>query len=84
LIARRLIQDSPTHKLGDLIRFKNIDNDGVFHRALADSEMTAKLWLVMLQELEENNNIAQPTFSLMQKIAKTSKSAVPKLLSNYG
>ncbi|PMI94755.1 DNA polymerase III subunit epsilon, partial [Vibrio splendidus] len=46
LIARRLIQGAPTHKLGDLVRFKNIDNDGTFHRALADSEMTARLWLL--------------------------------------
>ncbi|PKF50107.1 3'-5' exonuclease [Enterovibrio nigricans] len=79
LIARRLIQDSPTHKLGDLVRYKQIDNDGVFHRALADAEMTAKLWLLMLDELAQKN-IANPSFGLMQTISKTSKGAVPSLL----
>ncbi|WED29532.1 3'-5' exonuclease [Vibrio sp. DW001] len=82
LIARRLIQDSPTHKLGDLIRHKQIEHDGVFHRALADSEMTAKLWMVMVKELEEQN-IINPSFGLMQKISKTSKNAIDALLCHY-
>ncbi|MEZ9745727.1 PolC-type DNA polymerase III [Vibrio splendidus] len=85
LIARRLIQDAPTHKLGDLVRFKNIDNDGTFHRALADSEMTARLWLLMIDELQSDQGIQQPSFQLMQKISKTAKGSIPKLLmSNRG
>ncbi len=80
LISRRLIQHAPTHKLGDLVRYKNIDHDGVFHRALADAEMTAKLWMLMVNDLEQNG-IAAPTFSLMQTIAKTNKRSVEKLLS---
>ncbi len=78
LIARRLIQDAPTHKLGDLVRFKHIDNDGVFHRALADAQMTAKLWMVMIEELEQQG-VFDPSFKLMQTISKTSKGAVKGL-----
>lgn len=78
LIARRLIQDAPTHKLGDLVRFKHIDNDGVFHRALADALMTAKLWMVMLEELEQQS-VFDPSFKLMQTISKTSKRAMTGL-----
>ncbi|MDD1779884.1 3'-5' exonuclease [Enterovibrio sp. ZSDZ35] len=80
LIARRLIQDAPTHKLGDLVRYKRIDNDGVFHRALADAEMTAKLWLVMLEELEQKG-VSNPSFGFMQTVSKTSKGAVGGLLA---
>ncbi|WP_163391476.1 3'-5' exonuclease [Enterovibrio norvegicus] len=79
LIARRLIQDAPTHKLGDLVRFKHIDNDGVFHRALADAQMTAKLWMVMIDELEQQG-VFDPSFKLMQTISKTSKGAMRGLL----
>ncbi|MDG3086194.1 3'-5' exonuclease [Vibrio hannami] len=82
LIARRLIQDSPTHKLGDLVRFKQIENDGTFHRALADSEMTARLWMLMVEELEQKG-ITDPTFELMQKISKTGKHAVDSLLAKH-
>lgn len=80
LIARRLIQDSPSHKLGDLVRFKRIENDGTFHRALADSQMTARLWMLMIDELNQQG-IQTPSFALMQKIAKTSKHAVKALLT---
>lgn len=83
LIARRLIQDSPTHKLGDLVRYKNIENDGTFHRALADSEMTARLWNLMLSELNTNYGISKPSFQFMKKLSKTSKSAIPALLTKY-
>ena len=79
LVARRLIQNAPTHKLGDLVRFKQIENDGTFHRALADSQMTARLWMLMLHELEQQG-ISNPSFALMQKISKTSKHAVGALL----
>lgn len=82
LVARRLIQDAPTHKLGDLVHFKQIENDGTFHRALADSQMTAKLWMLMVDELRLKN-IESPTFKLMQKIGKTSKYAINNLLSQY-
>jgi DNA polymerase-3 subunit epsilon len=82
LVARRLIQDAPTHKLGDLVHFKHIENDGTFHRALADSQMTAKLWMLMVDELRLKN-IQSPTFELMQKIGKTSKYAINNLLSQY-
>ncbi|WP_283132446.1 3'-5' exonuclease [Enterovibrio norvegicus] len=79
LIARRLIQDAPTHKLGDLVRFKHIENDGVFHRALADAQMTAKLWMAMIEELEQQG-VFDPSFKLMQTISKTSKGAMRGLL----
>jgi len=80
LIARRLIQESPTHKLGDLVKYKQIEHDGVFHRALADSEMTAKLWLVMIDELQQQQ-IIEPSFGLMQKISKTPKGTLNYLLN---
>lgn len=80
LIARRLIQDAPTHKLGDLIRHKRIEHDGVFHRALADAQMTAKLWMVMIKELEDKR-IVNPSFKFMQEISQTNKGAVMRLLN---
>lgn len=82
LVSRRLNQEAPSHKLGDLVRYMNIDNDGVFHRALADSQMTAKLWLLMLEDIQQQG-IHQPSFSLMQKVSKTSKAAVGKLLQQH-
>ncbi|MGS0693438.1 3'-5' exonuclease [Shewanella sp. 0m-4] len=81
LIARRLYQDAPNHKLGSLIHYKNIQHDGVFHRALADSEMTADLWLAMLEDLHSKYQIKRPDFSLLQAIGKQSKASVNQYLT---
>ncbi|RKF18898.1 3'-5' exonuclease [Alginatibacterium sediminis] len=82
LIARRLYPNAPNHKLGSLIDYKNIAHDGVFHRALADSEMTAKLWLSMLEDLNLTYQIENPSFKLMQRLARTPKKDISRFLSS--
>ncbi len=80
LVARRIYQDAPDHKLGTLVKYANIPADGVFHRALYDSEMTAKLWLAMLDDIDRRYNIASIPFKLIQKLTKTPKKSVSKFL----
>ncbi|WP_299806443.1 PolC-type DNA polymerase III [uncultured Shewanella sp.] len=81
LIARRLYQAAPNHKLGSLVSYKNIQHDGVFHRALADSEMTASLWLAMLEDLDKDYRLHSPNFGLLQSIAKQSKGNINQYLN---
>ena len=83
LVSRRLNQTAPNHKLGTLINYKGIASNGSFHRALYDSEMTAKLWLAMLDDIQEKANIDEVPFSLIQKLTKTTKAKVDTLLANY-
>jgi DNA polymerase-3 subunit epsilon len=78
LTARRIFQQAPDHKLGTLVEFMNIPAEGVFHRALYDSEMTAKLWLAMLDDVRERYILSVIDFRLMQKLAKTPKHAVDR------
>jgi len=80
LVARRIYQSAPNYKLGTLVKYMNIPSDGVFHRALYDSEMTAKLWLAMLEDIDRRYNIASIPFALLQKLTKTPKRAVHKFL----
>ena len=80
LVSRRLTQDAPSHKLGELVQYHQIKNDGVFHRALADAEVTASLWLCLLDSLQRDYGIKNPDFALMKKIAKTPKASISKLL----
>jgi len=82
LIARRLYQSAPNHKLGSLVKYKNIPNDGVFHRALADSEMTASLWLQMLKDIDEQYELAAPSFGLMRTLSRKPKHGVEKFLQD--
>jgi len=83
LLSRRLYQSAPNHQLGTLINYKGIASKGSFHRALYDSEMTAKLWLAMLDDIQQQANIEEVPFSLVQKLTKTTKAKVSKLLASY-
>lgn len=83
LAARRIYQDAPDHKLGTLVKYANIPTDGVFHRALYDSEMTTKLWLAMLDDIGERYNIPDIQFALIQKLTKTPKKSVHNFLGRW-
>lgn len=76
LAARRIYQTAPNHQLGTLVAHLNIPAEGIFHRALYDSEMTAKVWLAMLESIREQYVLSAIDFTLMQKLAKTPKRAV--------
>ena len=82
LISRRVYPDAPNHKLGSLVAYKQLANDGVFHRALADSEMTAQLWLRILGDIAARYPSVSLSFAQMQKLARQSKNAVDRFLSS--
>ena len=81
LIARRVYQRAPDHKLGTLVRYNDLPNDGVFHRALADSQMTAHLWLAMLAEIKSKHPFSHVPFSVMQKLSRTDKKSAAGYLA---
>lgn len=83
LLSRRIFQDAPSHKLGELVRFANISGSGDFHRALYDSQMTAKVWMAMLEDMGERYGVFDIPFELIQKLCKTPKKSVDKLLSRW-
>ena len=83
LISRRVFQDAPSHKLGQLVEYARIPNQGGFHRALYDSEMTAKVWMAMLDNIGERYNAFDLSFEQIKKLAKTPKKSVDKLLTSW-
>jgi DNA polymerase III subunit epsilon len=83
LMARRVYQNAPNHKLGTLVEYANIPSDGAFHRALYDSEMTTKLWLTMLNDISEEYDIASIPFKLVQELIKIPKKNVRGFLQGW-
>jgi len=83
LLARRIYQEAPNHKLGTLVSYRNIEHDGVFHRALADAQMTAKLWLAMLEDIGDQYQCWDLPFKFVGKLSKTPKKSVAKLMNQY-
>lgn len=82
LIARRIYQNAPNHKLGTLVEYKHLPNDGTFHRALADSQMTGHLWLKMLNDIKSEHSFQNVPFTVMQKLARINKHSVSSFLAN--
>lgn len=80
LASRRIYQTASSHKLGSLVRHANIPVEGEFHRALYDSEMTAKLWMAMLTQIAPLADSSQVPFVIMQKLSKVPKAKVQSFL----
>lgn len=83
LVSRRINVNAPNHKLGTLIDYKNITADGDFHRALFDAEMTAKLWLTLLDDINDQISLDYVPFTLLKRLSKTPKKDVPTLLAKW-
>lgn len=80
LTARRVYPEAPNHKLATLVDYRSLPTGGQFHRALADAEMTAHLWLQMQEDLKELYGFEQVPFELLQKLGETAKKQVPNFL----
>lgn len=80
LLSRRVFQDAPSHKLGQLVEYARIPSEGGYHRALYDSEMTAKVWMAMLEDIGERYNAFDLSFEQIKTLTKTPKKSVDKLL----
>ena len=83
LVSRRLYQSAPNHKLGTLINYKGIASNGSYHRALYDAQMTAKLWLTMIDDIQQQTGVDEVPFSLVRKLTKTPKTNVNKFLASF-
>jgi len=83
LISRRIYQEAPNHKLETLVRYKNLKTDGVHHRALADAEMTAHLWLRMISDLKASYGLQDVQFGLMQALMKVPKKKIHEFMMKH-
>ena len=80
LAARRVYPEAPNHKLETLVRYRNLRTDGVFHRALADAEMTAQLWLRMGADLMHRYGFGQVPFALLAELGQIPKARAANYL----
>jgi DNA polymerase-3 subunit epsilon len=80
LVARRVYPEAPNHKLATLVHYKQLPTDGQFHRALADAEMTAHLWLRMARDLRKICGPDRVSFALMSSIARLRRNGMATFL----
>jgi DNA polymerase-3 subunit epsilon len=82
-IARRLYPKAPNHKLGTLVKYARVPVTGEFHRALADAEMTAGLWIRMMELLTQEYGLLHLELQLLQKLQSLPIARTRHWLSNY-
>lgn len=83
LVSRRVYPEAINHKLETLVRYKNLKTDGIHHRALADAEMTAHLWLRMIADIKESYDLQDVPFGLMQQLMKVPRKKVADCITKY-
>jgi DNA polymerase-3 subunit epsilon len=76
LLARRIYPDSPNHKLGTLVKFLDLPDTARHHRALADAEMTAHLWLRMVSDLKNTHGLDVVPHELLRALQKVPKAKI--------
>jgi DNA polymerase-3 subunit epsilon len=81
LLARRLLPEAPSHKLGHLNRWACLPDTGKAHRALADAEMAANLTLHMCRLLREQYARSRVDHALLCQLQCLSAAKVRALLS---
>ncbi len=80
LLARRLYPAAPSHKLGTLISHLKLPSAARHHRAMADAEMAAHLWLRIVQDVERDSGIADAPHELLRRLQKVPKAKITSWL----
>jgi len=83
LVSRRVYPEASNHKLETLVKYKNLKTDGIHHRALADAEMTAHLWIRMITDIKERYGLQDVQFELMQQLMKIPRKKVSEFIMKY-
>ena len=83
LLARRLLPQAPSHKLGTLIEFAKLPVAGRAHRALADAQMAASLLTHLEGELRRRYRLREVSHELLRQIQKTPKNQLDQCLERH-
>jgi DNA polymerase-3 subunit epsilon len=73
LLARRIYPAARDHKLGTLVRHLGLPSAARHHRALADAEMTAHLWVRMVSDIGRKYGLGTVPHVLLCAMQKTPK-----------
>ena len=82
-VARRIYSDAPNHKLGTLVDHAGLVFSGKAHRAMADAEMTARLWIEMEKRLESAFDLSEVPFELMAELQSVAIAKTANFVKDY-
>ena len=83
LLARRLLPQAPSHKLGALVDFARLPVAGRAHRALADAQMAASLLTHLEEQLRRRYRLREVSHDLLRQIQKAPKNQLDQCLKRH-
>ncbi|SNS58048.1 DNA polymerase-3 subunit epsilon [Noviherbaspirillum humi] len=83
LLSRRLYPQAPSHKLGALVNYHGLPVTGVFHRALADAEMTAHLSMRLVEQVRQRYGLRSVPHELLCSIQAASRHKMDRCVEAY-
>ncbi len=83
LLARLLFPDTPNHKLTTLVTALGLPAAASYHRALADAECTAHLFIRLQQEISQRYGIHAIECALLQKMQVSNRNRLEKCIRNH-
>ena len=83
LLARRMFPGAPNHKLATLVRVLRLPSDGRFHRALADAQCTAHLFIRLQQEIRRVFDLEDCDCGLLQKMQAANRHQLERCVQRY-
>jgi DNA polymerase-3 subunit epsilon len=82
-VARRVLCSASDFKLGTLVKHVGLTFTSNAHRALADAEMTAKLWAAMEQTLQRKFGLQNVPLNLLERLQSVTIAKADEYIRNY-
>lgn len=82
-VARRVYPYAANHKLCTLVEYADVPVAGRAHRALADAEMTANLWLKMQEEICLKYQLKNAPLDLLKQVQSIPRYSMDTCVSRY-
>jgi len=76
LLARRIYPAAPDYKLGTLVEHLRLPAAARHHRALADAEMAAHLWVRLVSDIKQQHGLSVVPHTFLRVLQKTPKAQI--------
>lgn len=83
LLSRRLVPEAPNHKLGTLVSTLGLPVTGRYHRALADAEATANLFVHLGERLKTQHRLPAVSCELLLALQRTPRTQLERCLARF-
>lgn len=83
LLSRRLFPQAPNHKLATLVRALGLPSAGRYHRALADAECTAHLFIRLQQQVQQAFDLPSCDCDLLMQLQAANRNQLGRCVQRY-